>query len=142
MATAVAVVVALLFLFQQIELWHYRSQWSQMSAKVSDLQHVQDQIQQFRPWYDETYRSLAILRKLTLAFPEDGSVTAKSIEIRDGNQINLSGTARDNSALLAMQARLRAADGVSELKVDQIRGKAPIQFTFDFQYGNGVANAN
>ena len=141
-ATAVAVLVGLLFLFQQIELWHFRSQWSQMSAKVADIQHVQDQIQQFRPWYDETYCSLAILRKLTLAFPEDGSVTAKTIEIRDGNQINLSGTARDNAALLAMQARLRAADGVSSLKVDQIRGKAPIQFTFDFQYGAGGANAN
>ena len=109
---------------------------------MADIQHVQDQIQQFRPWYDETYCSLAILRKLTLAFPEDGSVTAKTIEIRDGNQINLSGTARDNAALLAMQARLRAADGVSSLKVDQIRGKAPIQFTFDFQYGAGGANAN
>ena len=89
-----------------------------------------------------TFRSLAILRQFTLAFPEDGSVTAKTIEIRDGNEINLSGTARDNAALLAMQARLRAAEGVSEVKVDQIRGKAPIQFTFDFQYGNGGANAN
>ena len=113
-----------------------------MSAQVSGLQKIEDQIQQFRPWYDDTYRSLSILRKLTLAFPEDGSVTAKTIEIRDGNQINLSGTARDNTALLAMQSRLRAADGVSALKVDQIRGKAPIQFTFDFQYGAGGANAN
>jgi Tfp pilus assembly protein PilN len=82
------------------------------------------------------------LRQLTLAFPEDGSVTAKTIEIRDGNTVNLTGTARDNVALLAMQSKLRAADGVSDLKVDQIRGKAPMQFSFDFIYGNGGANAN
>ena len=141
-AAGVALLIGLLFLFQQVELWHYRSQWSQMSAQVSGLQKIEDQIQQFHPWYDDEYRSLSILRKLTLAFPEDGSVTAKTIEIRDGNQVNLSGTARDNAALLAMQSRLRAADGVSALKVDQIRGKAPIQFTFDFQYGAGGANAN
>jgi Tfp pilus assembly protein PilN len=141
-AAAVAVLVALLFLVQQIELLHYRNQWSKMSGKVAELQDIQDHIQQFRPWYDTTFRSLAILRQLTLAFPEDGSVTAKTIEIRDGNEINLTGTARDNAALLAMQARLRAADGVSEVKVDQIRGKAPIQFTFDFQFGNGGVNAN
>ena len=41
-----------------------------------------------------------------------------------------------------MQARLRAAEDVSVVRVDQIRGKAPIQFTFDFQYGNGGAHAN
>jgi len=134
--------VALLFLGQQIELWHFRSQWSHMSAKVADLQNIEDQINQFRPWYDDTHRSLSILRQLTLVFPEDGSVTAKTIEIRDGNQINLSGTARDNASLLAMQARLRAAEDVSVVRVDQIRGKAPIQFTFDFQYGNGGAHAN
>jgi len=28
------------------------------------------------------------------------------------------------------------------LKVDLIHGKAPMQFTFDFQYGNGGANEN
>jgi len=141
-AAVVALLVALLFLGQQIELWHFRSQWSHMSAKVADLQNIEDQINQFRPWYDDTHRSLSILRQLTLVFPEDGSVTAKTIEIRDGNQINLSGTARDNASLLAMQARLRAAEDVSVVRVDQIRGKAPIQFTFDFQYGNGGAHAN
>jgi hypothetical protein len=141
-AAGVAVLVGLCFLAQQIELWHFRSQWSHMSAKVAELQGIEDQISQFRPWYDDTHRSLSILRQLTLAFPEDGSVTAKTIEIRDGSQINLSGTARDNASLLAMQARLRAAEGVSAVRVDQIRGKAPIQFSFDFEYGNGGANAN
>jgi hypothetical protein len=141
-AAGVAGLVGLLFLGQQLELWHYRTQWSHLSAKVADLQGIEDQISQFRPWYDDTHRSLSILRQLTLVFPEDGSVTAKTIEIRDGNQINLSGTARDNASLLAMQARLRGAAGVSVVRVDQIRGKAPIQFTFDFQFGNGGGHAN
>ena len=141
-ATGVVALVVLLFLYQEFQLWRLRSQWSHMKAEVTDLQNVESQIDQYRPWYGGTFRTLTILRQLTLAFPEDGSVTAKTIEIRDGNTVNLTGTARDNAALLAMQAKLRAADGVSDVKVDQIRGKAPMQFSFDFIYGNGGAHAN
>jgi Tfp pilus assembly protein PilN len=64
------------------------------------------------------------------------------VEIRDGNVVNCSGTARDNAALLRMLSQLRAADGVTDLKVDQIRGKAPMQFTFDFHWNQGGGNEN
>ena len=53
------------------------------------------------PWFDSSFRNLTILRQLTLAFPEDGAVTAKTMEIRDGNTVTCSGTAQDNGALLA-----------------------------------------
>ena len=141
-AAGVAAIILLLFLFQEIQLWRLRSQWSHMEAKVEDLQNIQDQIVQYHPWYDDSFQGLAILRQLTLAFPEDGEVTAKTIEIHDGNMVSCSGNARDNTALLAMLSKLRAASDVNNLKVDQIRGKSPMQFTFDFQYGNGGANEN
>jgi hypothetical protein len=38
-----------------------------------------------------------------------------------------------------MEANLRKAGGVSDLKNGPIRGKNPMQFTFEFQYGNGGA---
>jgi hypothetical protein len=139
-AAGVAVIILGLFLFQQIQLWLLRSQWSHMQVKVTDLQNIQDQIRQYRPWYDDSFRSLAILRELTLVFPEDGEVTARTIEIREGGTVSCSGNARDNAALLGMLSKLRAADGVTELKVDQIRGKSPMQFTFDFQYGGANEN--
>jgi hypothetical protein len=138
----IVAVVGGLFFIQQIQLWRLRSQWSGMSAKVGELETVQDQIRQYRPWFDDTFQDLAILRQLTLAFPEDGVVTAKTIEIQNDNTVSCSGTAQDNATLLAMLAKLRAADGVSGLKVDLIHGKSPMQFTFDFQYGNGGANEN
>ena len=141
-AAGIAVLVGGLFVIQQIQLWHLRSQWSAMSAKVSELQAVQNLIVQYRPWFDDSFRDLAILRKLSLAFPEDGTVTAKTIEIHDDNTVSCSGTARDSAALLAMQSRLRTTDGVNGLKLDLIHGKTPVQFTFDFQYGNGGANEN
>ena len=141
-AAGIVAIVGGLFLFQEIQLLRLRSQWSGMSAKVRELDGIQQQIQKYRPWFDESFRSLSILKQLTTAFPEDGAVTAKTVEIRDGNMVNCSGTARDNAALLRMLSQLRAADGVTDLKVDQIRGKSPMQFTFDFHWNKGGGNEN
>jgi hypothetical protein len=141
-AAGAAAVILGLFLFQQFQLWRLRSQWSHIQAQVTVLQKTQDQIRQYRSWYAGTYRNLAVLRQLSLAFPQDGVVTAKAIEIRDDGTVNCSGNAQDNSSLLATLAALRQADGVSDLKVEQIRGKTPMQFVFGFKYGNGGANEN
>jgi hypothetical protein len=140
-AAAVLLFVAL-FGWQQARLWHLRSQWSKMAAPVGNLETIQDQIRQYRSWYDSTFKNLAILRQLSLAFPEDGAVTAKTIEIHDGSKVTCSGTARDYSALLAVQSKLRTAAGVSGVTLQQIRGKAPMQFVFGFNYGNGGDNEN
>ena len=141
-AAGVAAIVLGLFLFQQIQLVHLRSQWSHLQARVTELQHIQDQIRQYRPWYDGTFRSLAILRQLSLAFPQDGVVTAKDIRIHDDGTVTCSGNAQDNSSLLATLANLRKADRVSNLKVEQILGKKPMQFVFGFNYGIGGGNEN
>jgi hypothetical protein len=141
-AAGIVAIIGGLFLFQEIQLIRLRSQWSGMSAKVKELDGIQQQIQKYRPWFDESFRSLSILKQLTTAFPEDGAVTAKTVEIREGNVVNCSGTARDNAALLRMLSQLRAADGVTDLKVDQIRGKSPMQFTFDFHWNKGGGNEN
>jgi len=141
-AAAVALLVAGLFLIQQWQLSRLRSRWGAMSQKVDELDGLQQQIRQYRPWFDRSFPSLSVLRELTLAFPEDGVVSAKTVEIRDANTVTCSGTARDNAVLLRTLTQLRAASGVTGLKVDQIRGKSPMQFTFDFQWGKGGGNAN
>lgn len=142
-AGAVLAIVIGFFLFQQIELMLLRSQWQAMSAKVSDLTALQDKIQRYHPWYDSSYRALTILRQMTLAFPEDGAVTAKSIEIHSGNTVTCTGTATDSAALLRTLSQLQATVGISSVTVEQIRGKAPMQFTFDFQWGGkGDSNEN
>jgi hypothetical protein len=141
-AAGAVLIAGALFLFQEIQLLLLRSQWSAMSAKAGELDGIQKQIRQYRPWFDDSFQSLSILRQLTAAFPEDGAVTAKSVEIRDGNVVSCSGTARDNAALLRMLSQLRAAANVTDLKVDQIRGKSPMQFTFDFHWGKGGGHEN
>ncbi|HEY5344710.1 MAG TPA: hypothetical protein VIK62_00015 [Verrucomicrobiae bacterium] len=138
-AAGIAVIFLGVFLFQQFQLWRLRSQWSHIAVKVGELSAIQNNIRQYRSWYGGTFPNLAILRQLSVSFPEDGSVTAKNIEVRDGNTVTCSGTARDYASLLAMQARLRAADGVTDVQLQQVRGKAPMQFVFAFKFNNGGA---
>jgi hypothetical protein len=138
-AAGIVAIIGLAFLVQQIQLWHYNSQWKAMEKKVTELQDVQAKIHQFQPWYDQTYRALAILRQLSLAFPETGVVTAKTIAIQEGNVVTCSGNALDNPSLLRMQANLSTNDSVSAFRWVLIHGKSPRQFTFDFQYGIGGA---
>src|SRR5207237_3284980 len=71
-AGAAALLVAGAFLVQQWQLSNLRSQWTAMSPTVTELDDLQQQIRKFRPWFDESFRNLSILRKVTEAFPEDG----------------------------------------------------------------------
>jgi hypothetical protein len=138
-AVGAAVIIAGIFLFQQIQLWHLRSQWSRMQAKVTELQGIQNQIRQYQPWYAGDFRSLVILRDLALAFPEDGRVTAKAISIRDDGTVNCSGNYQDNSELLATQEKLSKTPGISNVHYEQGRGnKPPLQFVFSFKYTGGA----
>jgi Tfp pilus assembly protein PilN len=141
-AAAVLVIVLGMFLIQQLELMHYRSQWNAMSGKVADLSALQDKIQKYRPWSDNSFPALTILRGLTMAFPDSGIVTAKSIQIHNGNQVSCTGIASDSGALLHMLSQLRATDGISDVTVEQIRGKSPMQFTFDFQWNESGGGQN
>lgn len=141
-AAAVVLIVAGVFAFQEWQLLRLNSQWSAMSAKVKELDGLQQQILKYHPWFDDTFTGLSILRQLSLSFPEDGVVSAKTVEIRNGNIVTCSGVSRDNTALLAMWKQLGAAGGVADLKVDEIRGKSPGQFSFTFVWGNGIGGEN
>ncbi len=136
-AAGLAVIVGAFFLWQQFQLLRLQAQWRSIGPKVRELEKVQDDIRKFRPWYDDSFRAMRILRDLTQAFPEDGVVWARTIEIRDLAAVACTGQAREHQALLRTHEKLRASSAVSELKVSQIRGKAPEQFTFDFRWNEG-----
>lgn len=133
-AAALAALVVLAFGIQQVRLSLLRREWAGLATRVRQIEDLQQQIKRYRPWFDDSHRTLNILRRLTEAFPEDGNVTARSIEIREGNLVSCSGTARDNTALLRTLDQLRAASGVSDVQVEQLRGRSPLQFTFNFRW--------
>jgi hypothetical protein len=136
-ATAGGIVLAILlvFLIQQWQLARWKNRWNAISARVKELEKTQQQIKQFRPWFDDSFRSLSILRRLAEAFPEDGAVSAKTVEIREASTVICSGTARDNQALLRTLDKLRGVKEIGNtVQVDQIRGRSPLQYLFNFRW--------
>ena len=141
-AAAVILVVILLFGVQQIQLLTARSQWKRISVKVQELTKVQDQVRLYRGWFDQNLRGMTILRQLTMAFPETGSVSAKTIEFREPDSVTCTGLAVDNASLLRTVDHIRGLDNVSDLNVSTIRGKSPLQFTFVFRWSEGGKHEN
>jgi len=147
-AAAVMVIVLGLFGVQEWRLARLRSQWKAISPKVKELGGIQDQIRKYRPWFDESFRYLSIMRDLANAFTADGSVTAKTLTVRDlsegrdamemrgMNAISCSGNAENYAAVVTTIHKLGAIAGVTNFNY-QIRGKSPMQFTFDFQMSGG-----
>lgn len=134
-AAALAVIALGFFGWQEYRRWSLRSQWQTMQAEVVALEAVQNRIRDYRSWYDTGHRNLTILKRVTECFPENGSVTAKSFEIQGlVPTVTVSGTARDNAALLRTLDELRKTPQVQGLKIEQIRGKVPAQFTFTFRW--------
>ena len=132
---AAILVVAGFFIAQQLELSKLSKQWIRLSSQVRELETLQQDIKTYRPWYDNSYRHMNVLKKLTEAFPEEGSVTAKTVEIREGGAVVCTGTARDVQSLYRAIDALRAVKEVSDVQLDQLRVKAPLQFSFNFHYG-------
>ena len=143
LVSGVALVVAALFGWQQWHLTRLETQWLAMATRVTQIDQLNGKIRKFRPWYDESFRAMTILKTLTEAFPEDGSVSAKSIEIRDRSGVTCSGTARNNAAWLKMRDKLSAAKLITDLKVEHIKGgqnNQPLEFTFNFHWGETQAS--
>lgn len=135
MAAAALLLAALgAFGWQEYRLWSLRSEWQDMAAPVAELETVQTRIREYRPWYDTSFRNLSIMKRIIECFPDNGSVTARSVEIHSPASISVTGTARDNTSLLRTLDQLRQAREIQGLKVEQIRGKTPAQFTFTFRW--------
>ena len=110
------------------------SEWDGMRRKVADLEALQGRIRQFRPWFEPAPQSLQIVEGLAAAFPDQGDVWAKNVQVVDGTKVTCTGFARSQSALLAWFDRLRARPDVTGLRVEQVRGENPIQFSVAYKW--------
>jgi hypothetical protein len=139
-AAGTAVLLVLVaFLVQQWRTSYWETRWLAIKPRVTELDKIQQDIRRFRPWFDESLRSLSIMRRLTEAFPEDGTVTAKRVEIRDPSIVTCSGSARDILSVQTVEARLRAMKEISDVATDMYRGKSPVQFSFHFRWNDHLA---
>ena len=141
-ACALILLISSGFIVQEVKIRNLKSQITAIAPRVADAEAAQKQIRRFRPWYDESFRSMTILRKLTEAFPENGSVTAKTFEIRESSQVTCSGVAKDQASLRAVLAKMRATKSFDNARIVDTHGTAPVNFTLNFQWSGDSANAN
>lgn len=139
LAMAAAVAVLLIALPGFLQARHLRSleaRWKEISPRVTVLEQMQEDIRRFRPWFDNTAPSLAVIDEVTQAFPEDGAIWAKTIDLKPDAVFSCSGLARNNQAIMDTLERLRRNPHVTGLKVRQVRGENPVQFSFQFTWKN------
>lgn len=130
---ALFLLAAFVFGIQAFILGRYERKWSAMEPDVRRVTMLQDKIRKYRPWHDDVIQSLSILREITKAFPEEGSIWVKSVEIRGMASLQMSGEAKSEKAWLAMLAKLRGNKAIGNLKVSQVKkGDGMLQFTISF----------
>jgi hypothetical protein len=130
----VGLILLPLFLFgvrSEIES-HLNNEWNGMRDNVADLDALQQKIHRFRPWFNAAPETVQALESLIAAFPEQGDVWAKSIQITPGYRVTCTGFARSREALQPMLDRLRARPGISGLQPPQLRGDKPLQFSITY----------
>jgi hypothetical protein len=143
-----ALALGITFLIQYLYLAHLESRWQSIESSVLEVERTQEKIKKFRPWYDDSVRSLVIARSLTEAFPEEGTVWAKKMVIKPHSQFeNLAevlcmGFASGNQQWLEMLDRLRETTGIEELHFQQVQGDTPLAFTLNFSWNAETAYDN
>lgn len=135
-AAAVLLLFALPAMLQARRLGSLETRWKEMSPRVAELEKVQEDIRRFRPWFDNSAASLAVMQEVTEAFPEEGEIWAKTIELKPGGVFTCNGLARNSQAIMGTLEQLRRNPRITELKVRQMRGENPVQFSFQFTWKN------
>lgn len=125
------------FLWQHVRLLRLETEWNAIENPTARVEALQQNIKKFRPWYVHSANSLSAIKILTEAFPEEGTVWAKLIQIQDPNRVTCSGFARSNGEWLAMVDRLNASGQAADLLVQQKMGEQPLQFVFNFRWVEG-----
>ena len=133
----IVVLTAIVYYVQSYRLNSLESEWGGMEEKVTELEALQGKIRQFRPWFDNSAQSLQIAKRLTEAFPREGSIWVKSFEIKENNKVFCSGAAQSNQDLLGVMDQLRAMENINDVTLQQVRGESPVQFAFNFEWKLG-----
>jgi len=141
-AAAVVCCVLIAFGVQQWQLTHLRGQWAKIQPKVTELSAMQDEIKQFRDYYDAAARNVSVWAKMAELFPKDNSVSLKTLDVRDQGNVTCSGVARDNDAFDKLFAKLSDATNDITSVHPETSGQKPVKFTVTFQWQGGIAYGN
>ncbi|MDB4665117.1 hypothetical protein OAE97_02100 [Verrucomicrobia bacterium] len=131
---AVVFTLCLLFFWKSQTLKGLEEEWLAMEEQVGELEGLQERIRLYRPWYDESIPSLKLIQHLTQAFPEQGEVWVRELEIRDASTVVCSGFARNQRAWLDMFEKLRMSPQVKDLTLGYLREDKQQEFSFQYRW--------
>ncbi len=140
-ALAGSVLLAVLIGLFARQLWRLsqlEAEWRAVQPTVTRIQGLRESVRNLSPWFTEEPLGLSILALITKTFPEEGSVWATKVLIKDSSEVLVSGKARDRDAWLRVQERLRSSLGVHNLRILHTRdapdGETPMTFTLTFAW--------
>ncbi len=131
---AFTLIVLVAFLWQGRTLSRLESKWDGMKAEVQALDKLNGKASRFRSWYESSQPNLQIFLALAQAFPEDGAVTARNIEISDREKVTCTGVAGNQLDVMDVVNRLRKMPQVQDLRTQRMSGTSPVQFTFEYRW--------
>ena len=138
-----ALATAGMFIWQQLQLNELNQRWDGMKTRVAQIDDMNAKIRKYRPWFDESFRTLTILKMLTEAFPEDGSAALKSIEIRDRSGVTCTGTVRNSETWTKVTDRLRGSPQITKIEMKNLKAGQkgqPMDLTFSFHWVDNLAS--
>lgn len=103
---------------------------SQPDADAAKL--VVDRVRQAEQWMRHRPRAMEMLREMTLAFPERGTVWLTELTIREDQSAVLNGKAEQDRDVLELRDQLAKSTGISQVKLLFMReaGKSERQINF------------
>jgi hypothetical protein len=141
-AGAVVCCVLIAFGVQQWQLSSLRGKWAKLKPQVTELTTMQDNIKQFRDYYDTAARDVKIWARLATLMPQNSTVSLKTLEVRDQGVVTCSGVARDNAAFKSVSDKM-SDDTTNIGNVHyELHGQKPMVFTLTFQWQGGAENGN
>jgi hypothetical protein len=137
---AVAALILLLgtYFGQWANLLHLRGVCRGLQPGAVKVETMRREVKELGAWYETRATSLDLLRVVTEAFPETGTVWLNNMSVDSEMNLRLNGKAINRQAWLTMHDKLLQTPGVRELRIQQTRADAKngeaLSFSLNFIY--------
>ena len=123
---------------EQEALGGLRARLAELAPDIGTAEDVVSKIGLVREWHDRRPPFLDCLRRITLAFPEQGDIWATSIGLREDLRAVISGKALNEEAVLRLRERLAGSPAFRDVRLLHLRqaggGRGELSFAIQLKY--------
>lgn len=138
-AAAVVALLLLAVLGRILYIQWLEAQSAKVHAEAEQIGKIQAQATALAGWVRPAPERLLLLKRITEAFPEEGSAWCERIDVRSNNEVILTASARSASDWLATRERLGRTPGITEFHVQNLKNREKdggVQFTVKFTWNS------